>query len=80
MTTGPRRQPWRVLTVVIGSLLALVVGVVLRPTAHSLPEDEHGDPELAASIRELTGGRPSAAPFALTTMGRSIRMGLSTIA
>lgn len=60
MTTHPPSQRRRVLAVVVGSLLALLLGVVLRPTAHSLPEDEHGDPELAASIRELTGGRPSA--------------------
>ncbi|QFG67920.1 serine hydrolase domain-containing protein [Ornithinimicrobium pratense] len=70
MTTRPYSQRGRALAVVIGSLLALALGLVLRPTAHSLQEEEHGDTELAASVRELTGGRPSAVAVGVVRDGQ----------
>lgn len=66
MTTSAASRPGlRAVTVATTTLLALVLGLWLRPTAHSLPEDEHGDPQLAASIRQLTGSRPSAVAVGL---------------
>lgn len=71
MTTAP--ASWlrlRTITLISGTVLALALGLWLRPAAHSLPEDEHGNPALAASIRELTGGRPSAVAVGVVQDGQ----------
>lgn len=69
-STPPARPRLRTVSVVAGAILALLLGLWLRPAGHSLPEDEHGDPELAASIRELTGNRPSAVAVGVVQDGQ----------
>ena len=71
MTSTPAtRRRLRTVSVVAGTLLALLLGLWLRPAGHYLPEDEHGDPELAASIRGLTGNRPSAVAVGVVQGGQ----------
>ena len=71
MTTTPAsRRRLQAITLIGGTLLALALGLWLRPAAHSLPEEEHGDPALAASIRDLTDGRPSAVAVGVVQDGQ----------
>lgn len=46
--------------VVAGAVLGLVVGVGLRPTAHHLPDESHGDAELARTVVDVAGTAYSA--------------------
>lgn len=65
-----RRSRRRTVTAAAGIFLGLVGGLLLRPVPHALPDEEYGDPGLAASIRELTDDRPSAVAVGVVQGGR----------